>query len=223
MADTFVSLRVYDISKGYAAQLSKSMASLLGGKVFDGVWHTSVVVFGREWQYSGSLISSPASQGRSDGLAVSKSHDLGNTTKTEHEFQEFLKKVSKNYTEETYSLRSNNCNHFADAAVKFLLNQNIPKYITSLLSDVLGTPLAPIITPVIERMERELRGGVGNVDDVRNAFISQLQGSGLINSSSEAQAMYSNWQPSVGDIVILRDMNRNEFNGSQCRSYVWDF
>jgi hypothetical protein len=72
-------------------------------------------------------------------------------------------------------------------------------------------------------MERELRGGVGNVDDVRNAFISQLQGSGLINSSSEAQAMYSNWQPSVGDIVILRDMNRNEFNGSQCRSYVWDF
>ena len=52
MADTAVTLRVYDISKGYAKQLSTSMAPLLGGKVFDGVWHTSVVVFGREWQYS---------------------------------------------------------------------------------------------------------------------------------------------------------------------------
>ena len=54
MADTAVTLRVYDISKGYAKQLSTSMAPLLGGKVFDGVWHTSVVVFGREWQYSAS-------------------------------------------------------------------------------------------------------------------------------------------------------------------------
>jgi hypothetical protein len=215
MADNAVSLRVYDISKGYAKQLSTSMAPLLGGKVFDGVWHTSVVAFGREWQYSGKLVSSPASQGRSDGLAVSKTHILGNTTKTQDEFQAFVESVSAKYTEETYSLRTNNCNHFADEAGMYLCSKHIPDYITSLLADVLGTPLAPMITPVIERMERELRGGIGNVDDVRDAFIRELQGGGLGEGS--AAASKRSWQPSVGDIVVLKDMSRAEFNGAKCR------
>ena len=216
MADTAVTLRVYDISKGYAKQLSTSMAPLLGGKVFDGVWHTSVVVFGREWQYSGKLVSSPASQGRSDGLAVSKTHNLGTTTKTQEEFESFLQSVSANYTEDSYSLRTNNCNHFADKAAMFLLGKNIPSYITTLLADVLSTPLAPIITPVIEKMERELRGGVGNVDEVRDAFIREL-GGGLPSGVAGSGSPQSVWRPSVGDIVELQDMSRVEFNGAKCR------
>lgn len=216
MADNAVSLRVYDISKGYAKQLSTSMAPLLGGKVFDGVWHTSVVAFGREWQYSGKLVSSPASQGRSDGLAVSKTHNLGKTTKTREEFQAFVDSVSNRYTEETYSLRTNNCNHFADEAAMYLLSMHIPSYITSLLVDVLSTPLAPMITPIIEKMERELRGGVGNVDDVRDAFIRELQGGcheGVEGSSNNPRQL----QPSVGDLVVLKDMSRDDFNGAKCR------
>lgn len=220
MADNAVSLRVYDISKGYAKQLSASMAPLLGGKVFDGVWHTSVVVFDREWQYSGSLVSSAASQGRSDGLAVSKTHNLGKTSKSIEEFQLFLETVSSKYTEETYSLRNNNCNHFADAAAMFLLEKHIPQYITSLLADVLATPLAPIITPVIEKMERELRGGVGNVDDVRDAFIREMQGGGLSPEISGAASRKRDWEPSVGDLVLLKDMSRAEFNGAKCRLAV---
>ena len=216
MADNSVSLRVYDISKGYAKQLSTSMAPLLGGKVFDGVWHTSVVAFGREWQYSGKLVSSPASQGRSDGLQTSKTHNLGATSKTQEEFQEFLDKVSSKYTEETYSLRTNNCNHFADQATMFLLNQHIPNYITNLLSDVLSTPLAPMITPVIEKMERELRGGVGNVDDVRDAFIRELQG-GKHAGGVDAASSKRDWEPSAGDLVLLKEMSRAEFNGAKCR------
>ncbi len=224
MADNDVVLRVYDISKGYAKQLSTSMAPLLGGKVFDGVWHTSVVVFGREWQYSGNLVSSPASQGRSDGLAVSKTHKLGSTTKTQDEFQDFLKSVSAKYTEETYSLRNNNCNHFADEAAMHLLGQHIPNYITNLLADVLSTPLAPMITPVIEKMERELRGGVGNVDDVRDAFIRELQGGGISSGFEEAGSKKREWQPCVGDVVVLKDMSRAEFNGAKCRSALpWSY
>jgi hypothetical protein len=217
MADNDVSLRVYDISKGYAKQLSTSMAPLLGGKIFDGVWHTSVVVFGREWQYSGKLVSSPASQGRSDGLTVSNVHKLGTTYKTQEAFQEFLESVSAKYTEETYSLRTNNCNHFADAAVMFLLAQNIPKYITNLLSDVLSTPLAPMITPVIEKMERELRGGIGNVDDVRDAFIRELHAGALPGGTHGVGSNKRDWKPSVGDLVVLNDMSRAEFNGAKCR------
>jgi hypothetical protein len=72
-----------------------------------------------------------------------------------------------------------------------------------------------MITPVIERMERELRGGIGNVDDVRDAFIRELQGGGLGEGS--AAASKRSWQPSVGDIVVLKDMSRAEFNGAKCR------
>jgi hypothetical protein len=163
------------------------------------------------------LVSSPASQGRSDGLAVSKTHKLGTTTKTQDEFQDFLQCVSAKYTEETYSLRNNNCNHFADEAAMHLLGQHIPKYITNLLADVLSTPLAPMITPVIEKMERELRGGVGNVDDVRDAFIRELQGGGISAGVEEAGSKKREWQPSVGDVVVLKDMSRAEFNGAKCR------
>jgi hypothetical protein len=65
-------------------------------------------------------------------------------------------------------------------------------------------------------MERELRGGVGNVDDVRDAFIRELQGGkhpGGVNAASSKR----NWEPSAGDLVLLKEMSRAEFNGAKCR------
>jgi len=42
-----VKLYVYDLSNGLARQLSMQMT----GKQIDGIWHTSVVVFGKEIFY----------------------------------------------------------------------------------------------------------------------------------------------------------------------------
>ena len=42
-----VQIWVYDLSRGMAAQLSLPLL----GRRLDGIWHTSVVVYGREYFY----------------------------------------------------------------------------------------------------------------------------------------------------------------------------
>jgi hypothetical protein len=43
---------IYDITKGLARQLSLPLI----GKHLDGVWHTGIVAFGREWFFGGGGI-----------------------------------------------------------------------------------------------------------------------------------------------------------------------
>ena len=51
-----VQLYVYDLSNGLARQLSLQMT----GKQIDGIWHTSVVVFGHEVYYGqGIAVTTP--------------------------------------------------------------------------------------------------------------------------------------------------------------------
>lgn len=44
-------LRVYDLSQGMAKVLSPSLI----GKQIDGIWHTGIVVYGKEYFYSGGI------------------------------------------------------------------------------------------------------------------------------------------------------------------------
>ena len=46
-----VHVHVYDLSKGMAAMLSQPLL----GKQIDGVWHTGVVVFGREYYFGSGI------------------------------------------------------------------------------------------------------------------------------------------------------------------------
>jgi len=46
-----VSLHVYDISGGMAKQFSRQLT----GKHFDGIWHTGIVVYGKEFYFGGGI------------------------------------------------------------------------------------------------------------------------------------------------------------------------
>ena len=46
-----VSLHVYDLSGGMA----KAMSQQLVGKQIDGIWHTGIVVYGKEYYYGGGI------------------------------------------------------------------------------------------------------------------------------------------------------------------------
>lgn len=94
-----VRVHVYDLSMGMAAQLS---ASLIGTRI-EIVPHTGVVVFGREFFFSGGIAEAdPSFFAASRGIPVCRSIELGSTEVPEELFREFLEERSQAYTAESY-------------------------------------------------------------------------------------------------------------------------
>jgi hypothetical protein len=74
MSSSTVELYIYDLSRGMAATLSP----MIIGKKIDGIWHTAIVVYGREYFFGSHGISScnPRSTPLGEPLRVLK---LGET------------------------------------------------------------------------------------------------------------------------------------------------
>lgn len=117
------------------AQMSQSFL----GKQIDGVWHTGVVVFGKEFFFGGGIQHGPP--GRTPYGVPVESIALGDSHIPEEVFLEFLQEISSRFGMDTYDLLHNNCNNFTNECAIFLTGSPIPEYITSLPSQVLNTPL----------------------------------------------------------------------------------
>ena len=155
-----VVLHVYDLSQGLAAAISKPMLGLcvlpinltfvgtiqilkeprrvnnLSGQKIDGVWHTGVYAFGREYYFgptgsSGIKNPTPGEFQALAGFGPTRTIVLGTTTKTREEFEQYLRSIKPNWTCDSYSLFTHNCNNFSDAVSQYLVGKRIPSYITS--------------------------------------------------------------------------------------------
>ncbi len=162
-----VQLAVYDLSRGMAIAMSQS---LLGQRI-DGIWHTGIVVFGKEYYFGGGIQVAPWGQfAQMNGLPASQVLDMGNTTKTQVEFETYLRSISSQYTHMTYNLITNNCNNFADAICKFLTGHGIPSHIVDLPRIVFSTPGGAMLRPMIESMQNNIRQQYGTgLDPFANA------------------------------------------------------
>ncbi|KZT73971.1 DUF862-domain-containing protein [Daedalea quercina L-15889] len=145
---TPVQLYVYDLSNGLAKRLSLSLT----GKQIDGIWHTSVVVFGREIFYGqGILETRPGQSHHGKPLHMI---DIGETAIDEDTFNEYLAEISQHYTADKYHLLDFNCNSFTNDVIGFLTGGSIPSWIKDLPSDFLSTPFGAALRPTIDNMFR---------------------------------------------------------------------
>jgi len=126
---------MYDLSGGMAKGLSR----LILGKEIEGIYHTSVYVYGIEYYYQGGINrSSPRKT--LYGKPIKEIH-FGCTNKTKIEFEKYLKRISPYFTRDSYNTISNNCNHFTDAVLLYLTGNHLPNRILRQHEQILKTPI----------------------------------------------------------------------------------
>lgn len=144
-----VKLFIYDISKGLASQLGP----MLIGRPLEGIWHTSIVVYGHEYFFGGSGIESCPPCGTILG-APDKQLDLGATEVPSEMFIEYLSELGSDaFKPEKYELFEHNCNNFTAEVSQFLTGKKIPGYITNLPGEVLSTPMGQMLKSMMENMK----------------------------------------------------------------------
>ncbi|XP_039784026.1 deubiquitinase DESI2-like isoform X2 [Panicum virgatum] len=178
-----VKLHIYDLSQGMARQLS---ATILG-KAIEAIWHTGVVVYGREYYFGGGI--QEGQPGRTPyGTPIRVEH-LGVTHVPREVFEDFLREIGPRYTPATYNLLNHNCNNFSDEAAQFLAGARLPSYILELPKEVMNSPIGALIMPMIQGLETSLRAGaVPQPPQIRPA------------SAPVAAAAAAATQPSANDV-----------------------
>jgi hypothetical protein len=94
MTATLVKLYVYDLSNGLAKRLSQQYI----GQQIDGIWHTSVVVFGKEIFYGQGIHTTLP--GKSHHGTPMQVIDIGETAIDQETFEEYLSDMREHYTAE---------------------------------------------------------------------------------------------------------------------------
>uniref|UniRef100_A0A6A7G6U8 Desumoylating isopeptidase 1 n=1 Tax=Hirondellea gigas TaxID=1518452 RepID=A0A6A7G6U8_9CRUS len=180
-----VLLHVYDLTHGMAAQYSEAF---LGRKI-EGLWHTGIVVFGKEYFYGGGIQC--CNPGCSMAGQPSQVIPMGKTSIPVSIFREFCQEISPRYTPETYSLLSHNCNNFTSEACQFLTGEDIPSWITGLPAEVLSTPLGAMIRPIIEGFERSMKQSLGSGASDWAPIVGGDESSSIADSSSSSASSSS--------------------------------
>lgn len=140
-----VSLHVYDLSQGMARQFSPALL----GRQIDGIWHTGIVVYGKEYYYGGGILTDVPL--RTPYGQPAETHKLGSTEIPQEMFEEFLNGIRGRYSMDKYHLLENNCNHFTNECSEFLLGKGIPNHISGLPAEVLNTPFGMMLKPMIDQ------------------------------------------------------------------------
>jgi len=144
-----VQLYQYDLSNGKAWWISPLVFC---GQQFEGIWHTGVVVHGREYWFGGGVFES--TPGDTPFGQPTKVVPLpAQTMRTRDELWSFVQQeLSGEFTRGNYDVLTHNCNHFTDALCLFLINQHIPKDVLQQPQQVMNTCVARLLRPVLNRM-----------------------------------------------------------------------
>lgn len=172
--------------------MAMAMSQSILGQRIDGIWHTGIIVFSREYYFGGGIqVSANGHFAASHQLQPTQVMDMGTTTKTQAELGQYLRSINHLFTQNTYNLITNNCNNFADNICHFLTGHGIPNHIVDLPRIVFSTPGGAMLRPMIENMQNSIRQqqgsgldpfGGGSASDPRqfeSALSDSVRGVGL--------------------------------------------
>ncbi|XP_055679836.1 uncharacterized protein LOC129787964 isoform X3 [Lutzomyia longipalpis] len=141
-----VELYIYDLTQGMASMMSE----MILGRHIEGVWHTGVVVFGREYFFGHQGIQSCPPGGTVLGTPQ-KVEKIGETFIPFQVFKDYVRGLAEStFRGSCYNLLKHNCNTFSNEITQFLCGVSIPKFILDLPQEFLGTPLGQTLGPLIE-------------------------------------------------------------------------
>ena len=156
-----VKLFVYDLSRGMA----RSMSMPLTGRQIDGIWHTSIVAYDREYFFGQGI--SIVYPGTSHHGAPLETYDLGTTSIDRETFEgALLPDLRDRFRPQDYNLLSWNCNNFSQEVAKILTGADIPAHIRSLPQDFLSTPFGQMLRPQIDTMFRAPSANIPAASDI---------------------------------------------------------
>mmetsp|Transcript_104122 Transcript_104122/g.299309 ORF Transcript_104122/g.299309 Transcript_104122/m.299309 type:complete len:597 (-) Transcript_104122:101-1891(-) len=143
-----VTLHLYDLSHG----LARAVSPWILPEMLEGVWHTGLVVYGKEYYFGGDIYyDTPGETGfGTPRVAIS----MGTTLRQRDELHAFVvDELKPIFTREAYDAARNNCNHFTDRVSMYLLGKHIPEEVLRqpeiMLQTNLGRTLRPILTRVL--------------------------------------------------------------------------
>ena len=128
---------------------------MLVGKYYEGIWHTSICTYGKEFYYGDGMCFDQI--GQTPFGVPTKELLLGETDLEEEQFMKYLGQNKDEWTADKYNVIKHNCNNFTDMVSKFLVKKGIPSDIISQPSEFLSTPLGPMIEPMITKMQDSLK------------------------------------------------------------------
>ena len=149
-----VTLYVYDLSRGMARTLGPS----LGLPNLDGVWHTAIVVHDTEIFFGGSGIEHCLPGTTMLGRPM-ETKNLGSTSISMENLTNYLRQIGQSeFHGSRYDLFKHNCNNFSSALTKFLGVNDIPQHILDLPDQVLASPVAALLRPIMEQATPDGQG-----------------------------------------------------------------
>lgn len=200
-----VKLLQYDISD----KATKTLARLLFGRPIEGIWHTSVVVFNKEWWFGGRVFRSEI-YSTPFGKPVKEIELPATFLKHSELFAYLTETVADKYTAESYDVIKCNCNHFSNDVVKYLTGTGIPKDILEMPEKLLSGGVAYLVRPFLNSWLGGFKRDdvhAGETDETDRLMLSVTLG--LIKKGKVAAGGLVEWMTGKGEHTIAQIVNIN--------------
>jgi len=193
-----VALYLYDLSKN----LSHVLSPLLLGTYEEGLWHSSVVVFDKEYFYYGTI--QVAEPGETSFKTPTKIIQLGFTLHEEDEFRQHIETLDHLYQPNVYDIFTHNCNDLSDELIQYLLGRHIPNSVRLMSERIANSHLVRAVRPMLNVLLGRRESNGEDEDELKSRFQQDRSYSDL----GHAGAHRSNYFGSAYKDMALRVSSR---------------